>query len=839
VAAVILALAGWLVDVGRVRSYGAFLGLTVLPGTILAFLTLGPIIADEFRSDLRSEVKAALREEAFGSEMTLDQFLLRAESSPALRSVLASKTASSPGLAFRLWAGSVLSQRGIDCDVEVRDAEGHAVSRWEIRMPPASWLPHPATGRKETKPWRRSELGSAGAGDQWFLVASQPVHEEDGRFLGSVLVRLREHSRAGWGRVAPEILRNVSAEESSTDTREKHVTWYRGDRLVDSTDPNTPRARRAPEMVVEALLREDAEEIWIEERGEEERWLKLFVPWTPAHDPEAEPGILAASIRLSGPLEILRFFLKLLLVGSVMALALYAGHLLLRLRRIRFRFQQKLLLSYLILSAVPVALLAHVNTDLARKRFRETLEDRLQESLGELTRKLSEGGDGAVASCLPDLLDDTHGIAPLSSDWCKKESWRLNRDINVYVVSRLRASSEPGVFRTELFPDRLSGRAFLEVVLCRREFFSHREHAGEYSFLTGYAPLKDPASEEVIGAIGVPMFWRQGALDRELARRNTTLLATYMLTLILVVFIGILLSRRISSPIERLARATDKLGEGDLSYRIPRSTRDELGDLVDSFNRMAEDLAASRDQVVRAEKDAAWREMARQVAHEIKNPLTPMKLAAQQILRAWGDQHPDMDRILRRAGETIVRQVENLRLIASDFGDFARISVGEAKLIPIDATVRDVLALYAGLAEQGIVIEADLDEDLPPVRADAEGLRRVLINLLQNAAQALRPRGGGRIRVRTRPTTVRFEGEDHPFVEIAVEDDGPGIAAADVSRVFEPNFSTKSGGTGLGLAICRQIVESLHGQIHLESEVGVGTTVRVHLPAGSGEADGE
>jgi signal transduction histidine kinase len=830
-AATILAITGWLVDVGRVRSYATFLGLSVLPGTVLAFATLAPIVADEVQSDLRSEVRATLRESMAGSESTLEQFLMRTEGNPSVRSALSRGASEAPGLAFRLWALSSLSRRGIDCDIEVRNVEGQAISRWEIRMPPASWLPHPPRSPSEPRPWQRREHGSGGASDQWFLVASHPVFGDEERFLGTVLVRLREQSHATWGRAAPEILRNVAAEETAADPAEKHVNWYRGDRLIESTDSQAPRAIRAPLEVAQALLLGDEEEVWIEDDREDGSWLILFVPWSPSGDPEAEPGMLAASLRLPGLLETLRFFLKLLLVSSIVALALYAGHLLLRLRRIQFRFQHKLLLSYLILSALPVAMLARVNTDLAEERFRETLEDRLHETLSGLSRKLSEGGENALASSLPDLLDETSSIAPLSSEWCKKEGWRLNRDINIYVVSRLRASSEPGVFRTELFPDRLSGRAFLEVVLGRRELFTHRERAGEYSFLTGYAPLKDPANGEVIGAIGVPMFWRQGALDRELARRNTSLLATYLLTLILVVFIGIFLSRRISSPIESLAEATDKLGQGDLTYRIPRSTRDELGDLVDSFNRMAQDIASGRDQVVRAEKDAAWREMARQVAHEIKNPLTPMKLAAQQILRAWDDQHPDMDRIVHRAGETIVRQVENLRLIASDFGDFARISVGEVRLISINETVRDALALYAGLAERGIRIEEDTATDLPPVRADAEGLQRMLINLLQNSVQALEPGGGGLITVRTRPTTVRFEGEDLAFVEIAVIDDGPGIPTANRDRVFEPNFSTKSGGTGLGLAICRQIVESLRGEIHVESADGNGTTVRVHLPA--------
>jgi two-component system nitrogen regulation sensor histidine kinase NtrY len=824
-----LAVAGWLTDRGRVRRFSTLLAIIVLPGTVLAFLALGPVVAEEVRSDLRSEAREIVRMSARGPDFAVDRFLARTVESPSLRRALSRPGEEAPGLAFRLWAGSPLSTQGIDCDVEVRDVDGRTISRWEIRMPPESWLPSPRPGRSVTRPLFDVVEGQGGARGRTFLVASTPVLDEARGFLGSVLVRVPTHTRPATERGPPEILRDVSGQEDPSERRTMTIRRYRGDRLVDTTDPAFPRSRRAPPEVVAALLEGDEEEVWLEEDRDGERWMDLYVPW--ASTSGSEPGLLSASVPMPGMLDDLRLLLRLLLTGAFVAALLYLVDIGRRLRRLRFRLRHKLLLSYLVLSALPMAMLARLNTDLAEERFRETLEERLGESLGVLTRELGRDGEDGFQKRLPDLLETADGIAPLSSEWAKIAGWRLNRDINVYVVSRLRASSEPGVFRTELFSDRLSARAFLEVVVRQREFFAHRERAGDYSFLTGYAPLRDPSSGEVIGALGVPMFWRQEALDQELARRNASLLAVYLLTLLLVVLVGIVLSNRISSPIQRLAEATRRLGGGDLAYRIPRSGGDEFGDLVESFNRMAGDLSESREKIVRAEKDAAWREMALQVAHEIKNPLTPMKLAAQQILRAWEDRHPEMERILTRAGETIVRQVENLRRIASDFGDFATLSVGEGMPIAVDRVVAETVALYAGSAERGVRIETESDDGLPLVRADPEDLRRVLINLVRNAIQALEPRGGGTIRILTRPARVRFEGAELPFVEMLVRDDGPGIPASHLERVFEPNFSTKSGGTGLGLAICRQIIESLGGEIRVESVINRGATIRIHLPA--------
>jgi len=341
----------------------------------------------------------------------------------------------------------------------------------------------------------------------------------------------------------------------------------------------------------------------------------------------------------------------------------------------------------------------------------------------------------------------------------------------------------------------------------------------------GYSPLTDEHGRP-FGAISLPMIYGQNAVDRELARRNTLILALYLLILLLVVFIGMVLARRISSPIERLVGATVRLGAGDLDYRIPHRARDEFGVLVDSFNRMTEDLRASRERIVKAEKDAAWREMAKQIAHEIKNPLTPMKLSAQQILRAYHDRHEEFDDILDRGIDTIIRQAESLRRIAGEFSAFARLPVTRVSPVDVAALTEEVAHLFDGSA--GIEVTAETAE-APPVLADRDELKRVLVNLATNAVQAMDGRGG-ELRLSAGPTEARFAGGNPPLVEIRVSDTGVGIPPEDLGRLFEPNFSTKTGGTGLGLAISKAVVESIGGSLSVESRPGEGTTMILRLP---------
>jgi signal transduction histidine kinase len=215
--------------------------------------------------------------------------------------------------------------------------------------------------------------------------------------------------------------------------------------------------------------------------------------------------------------------------------------------------------------------------------------------------------------------------------------------------------------------------------------------------------------------------------------------------------------------------------------------------------------------------------MAKQIAHEIKNPLTPMRLSAQHLKRAFDDGHPEFPEILARGVDTIIRQTDVLKRIAGEFSAFARLPV--RSLGPVDpaAVARETAGLFRGSAEVSVVEEIG---PVPPVLADADDLRRVLVNLATNAVQAMEGRPGV-LTIRARETALGAK----RAVEITVTDTGTGIAPEDMKRLFEPSFSTKKGGTGLGLAISRAVVVSFGGEIAIRSEPGRGTTVTVTLPA--------
>jgi len=290
--------------------------------------------------------------------------------------------------------------------------------------------------------------------------------------------------------------------------------------------------------------------------------------------------------------------------------------------------------------------------------------------------------------------------------------------------------------------------------------------------------------------------------------------------LVLAVCLTLLIARRTTGPIRALQQQVRRVAGGDLDARIEIRSRDELGALAQDFNRMTRELKEQRERIVKAEKDAAWREMARQIAHDIKNPLTPITLSLDLLERARRERAPGYEDILERTMGLMRRQVENLRQIAGDFYEFTGGRKARPSAVELGALLDEVLHLHdAWAVERSVTVERDGPD--ATVWADLGKLRRVFVNLVTNAIQAMSD--GGALYVSTRV--------EHGEVEVSIRDTGVGLASEARAHLFEPYFTTKSEGTGLGLAISRRAIEEMGGTIELlEAPEGQGTVARVRLP---------
>ena len=296
------------------------------------------------------------------------------------------------------------------------------------------------------------------------------------------------------------------------------------------------------------------------------------------------------------------------------------------------------------------------------------------------------------------------------------------------------------------------------------------------------------------------------------------------------ILLAILLSSwaaaRVTRPVEQLAHAAQEVAEGNWNARVDVLGDDELGQLADSFNRMTTELLGQKERLMQAERVAAWRELARRLAHELKNPLFPLQLTVENLVRARQQTPEQFEEVFRESSRTLLAEIANLKGIVGRFSEFSKMPQPKLQRVQVNEVIRGVVQLFqAQLEAPGrakISCELQLDPHLETVAADAELLHRAVSNLVLNAMDAM-PEGG------TLSLRTRNEGSN---VVIEVADTGAGLTAEECERIFTPYYTSKAHGTGLGLAIVQSVVSDHGGRIRVQSARGRGTTFVIELGRG-------
>jgi two-component system, NtrC family, nitrogen regulation sensor histidine kinase NtrY len=295
------------------------------------------------------------------------------------------------------------------------------------------------------------------------------------------------------------------------------------------------------------------------------------------------------------------------------------------------------------------------------------------------------------------------------------------------------------------------------------------------------------------------------------------------------ILLAILLSSwaaaRVTRPVEQLVRAAQNVAAGNWNTRVEAPGADEISQLAESFNRMTAELLSQRERLVQAERVAAWRELARRLAHELKNPLFPLQLTVENLVRARQQSPQQFEEVFRESSRTLLAEISNLKAIISRFSEFSKMPHPELQTVAVNDLLRAVAQLFqAQLQAPGrepITCRLDLDESLAPIAADPELLHRALSNLVLNAMDAMP--NGGTLTLRSR--------RDDGTVTIEVADTGSGLTREECERIFTPYYTSKQHGTGLGLAIVQSVVSDHGGRISVRSEPGQGTTFVIELPS--------
>jgi signal transduction histidine kinase len=481
------------------------------------------------------------------------------------------------------------------------------------------------------------------------------------------------------------------------------------------------------------------------------------------------------------------------------------------LREVRASFYRKLFLAFVLASILPVLTLALVIRAYFANLLRVDIETEAARTAA-VARRVIEESDRLVQ------LTADGGV--LSDDVMVWISQVIDQDVNIFDGSQLEATSERDLFASGLLPTRTPDEVYRSIVLQRLPSYVAEDRIGTFPYMVAAAPVRAGGQELILT---VPLADRQREIEREIDELDRGVHLAALFFILAGAGIGLSMAERIADPVRRLTAATRRIARGDFDAQVAVRSADELRRLVDAFNSMAAELKAQRVQLERTHRLEAWAEMARQVAHEIKNPLTPIQLSAEHLRRVHADRGEPLGPVLESCVDSILTQVRLLRQISAEFSSFASSPTARPDAVDLADLVAEVVDPYrTGLAGR-IAIHNRVAPPLPPVFVDRTLVARALVNVIENALHAMP--GEGRLDLDARV--------ERPWVILEARDSGAGMDEAALARAFEPYFSTKTTGTGLGLPIARRNIELNGGAVEVESRRGEGTVVRIKLPIDS------
>jgi signal transduction histidine kinase len=757
-----------------------------------------PEVIDQ-RQDLHTKLQKALVE--INRRIVALEELVRASDPPT--------TGPPPtDAAFLVWSQTSLATERLTSSIELHNASGEMVSRFAMNLPDFA-QPQPWT--ESSCDWETlEEVAPLFSEERRLLHAGRALCLPGGRRAGSIVV----HSMLDYGNLSfisaqnPYVALMRSAQRRQPRPRadvalhvygwSRRVLYTSGGDAPPLTEDDFGRVyqSRAPFWTTIRSGSDSLDAFVMNDRG------AIYVLTA---DRQNAFGHLVAEA------ELLAFtflvFVAAVIAGMVFNLlvgrAPASGRAL--LAEVRASFYRKLFLAFVAAAIIPVLALALVSRAYMANLMLDDIER-------EATRLAT------VASRVFQDLRAFIGQAAVADDLIVWLSRVVAQDVNIFDGPNLLASSERNLFASGLLPKRTPGEVYRAIFIDGRPSFVGRERAGGLEYLIAATPVQIEGREAILT---IPLASRQQETQAQIEELDRRVLLAAVLFIMLGAAIGYYMAERIADPVNRLMRATRRIARGDLDARVLATSSDELRRLVDAFNQMADDLQRQRAELERTNRLAAWADMARQVAHDIKNPLTPIQLNAEHLRRVHLDQGKPLGGVIDECVSNILGQVRLLRQISSEFSSFATSPEPRPVETSLADLVEEVVEPYrAGLAGR-VAIDTHVPGSLPPLTIDRMLMGRALTNIIENALHAMP--GGGTLTIDAALAPDRM-------VQLRVSDTGIGMDDQAISKIFEPYFSTKAIGTGLGLTIAKRNVEANRGTIAVTSEKGRGTSVTMTLP---------
>ncbi len=773
--------------------------------------------AAEHPQDLHRQLERALEE--------IDAELL---ARPPLRALASPPNRTDIDAAFRIWSRTALAASRVTSAVELFGADGELRSRFALN------IPDEVTASRWTDPgceWEVfGEVVPFGAEERRMLHAERGFCEPDGGThipAGAVVVHVTQ--------VDYESLPFIASRSPYVESRE----------TTRQTVPGTPGhdvelvlygwgrqpaflSDRSAWPIDDALFQRiyaSRDPFWTRLVKDSRRY-EVFIANTRA-------GIYAIGYPARTAFDHLLHLSEIALLviaacGFALAVAVLAALVFPGLRRrlpyreVRTRFTLKLQVWFVGAATAPVVVVAVL--------IQGYLADQLRAEVEDVAQRAAAVARSVVEESVPIQSPDGQIIARFTDDILVRIGQVIGQDVNIFDGPNLVATSTRDLYASGVLPTRTPDLVYRAIALDQLPSFVGEDTVGSLNYQLAAAPVRTGEREVILT---VPLASRQREIEGEIDELNRRVRGTALFFATVVGFIGWMIARSIANPVRRLTRATSRIARGEFGGLLadhqtspagPRAAPppgDELATLEADFHRMAVELDEQRRALERTHRLEAWTEMARQVAHDIKNPLTPVQLSAEHLLLVHADRGSPLGRVLPDCVESILKQVRMLRQIVSEFSSYASSPVARRTPTDLADLVHEIVAPYRPGLENRITLSTSVPPDLPPLSLDPVLMQRAVTNIVENALHAM-PDGG------TLAITAARRPDD---VQLVIRDSGVGLEPDVLAHIFEPYFSTRVAGTGLGMAIAKRNIELNGGVIGVASEPGRGTAVTITLPS--------
>jgi len=555
---------------------------------------------------------------------------------------------------------------------------------------------------------------------------------------------------------------------------------------------------------------------WRFESNNEDRYRTYYVMSSNMQNENDDNKVYAISIKRNDLAVAVIYYFKFIIFSSAIFIFLYLIYslrLVFKFKHFSFNFREKLFTSFFIISVIPIIFLAVYTRTYVKNKNDVNLQNQTLSDLNLVNESIKG------KKILFTNYKNQDSISKIQRNILDKNLAKPDKNFNLFLKDKLISSTNEELYKSDLFDTRVDAEAYYNLFILKKELLLKDQKIGSENFLAGYKPVKDK-DNNVIGILSSFSLFKQNEINKELTENLTFIFGSYISAIIILLILVNIITDRLSRPILELKAATEKLSQGQTNFEIKIDRNDEFGSLVDSFNKMTKQLARSKIELKKAEREAAWRDIARRVAHEIKNPLTPMKLSIQHLYEMYKDKREsDFGDVLLKTKDMITSEVDKLNKIATEFSYFAKLPGRDYEPLKVNEIIKDVVSLYS--AEVRIEFRLKLDISSPYIFADKQELNRVFQNLIKNSIQAIEDEGF---------IEISSVGKDDLII-VRIIDNGEGMTLEVMSKLFTPNFSTKSTGMGLGLAITKKSLDDMQASIKFESKEKKGTIVELKFKA--------